>query len=64
MKITYMEAITIEDATQQISELPAIEYQYGDQVIITYPNGEQIALVFRNTEQVYTDYIITPDGGL
>ena len=64
MKVKFIKATTVEDATQQISELPMVEYQYGDQVIVTCPNGRQTVCVCRNMEQAENGYVITPDGGL
>jgi len=60
MKIKYIEAATIEDARQQISELPARTYWAGDQVVVTYPDGRQEVFVFRNVVESKNSYVIRP----
>lgn len=64
MRVKFIEATTIEDARQQISELQAGGYQAGDKIVVAYPNRQQIVFVCRNMEQVENGYVITPDGGL
>uniref|UniRef100_A0A6M3Y0S8 Uncharacterized protein n=1 Tax=viral metagenome TaxID=1070528 RepID=A0A6M3Y0S8_9ZZZZ len=64
MKITHIEAATVEDATQQISELTASVHLIGDQIVVTYPDETQGVFVFLDTERVVQDYTIIPDGRL